>query len=79
MERIETTILKNLIINEEYSRKVLPFLKSEYFESFHEKVAFEEISKFIIEYNNLPTKEAIIIESEKRTDISDEGFKDIST
>ena len=78
MERIETTILKNLIINEEYSRKVLPFIKGEYFESLHEKVTFEEIAKFIIEYNNLPTKEAIIIESEKRTDISDEGFKDIS-
>ena len=59
--------------------KYYHFIKSEYFESFHEKVAFEEISKFIIEYNNLPTKEAIIIESEKRTDISDEGFKDIST
>ena len=78
MERIETTILKNLIINEEYSRKVLPFIKGEYFESLHEKVTFEEIAKFIIEYNNLPTKEAIIIESEKRTDISDEGFKNIS-
>ena len=61
MERIETTILKNLIVNEEYSRKVLPFIKGEYFESLHEKVTFEEIAKFIIEYNNLPTKEAIII------------------
>jgi hypothetical protein len=79
MERIETTILKNLIFNEDYSRKVLPFLKNEYFESYHEKVVFEEIAKFIIEYGNLPSKEAIVIESEKRTDISDEGFKDIST
>ena len=79
MERIETTILKNLIFNEEYSRKVLPFLKNEYFESYHEKVVFEETAKFIIEYSNLPSKEAIIIEAEKRTDISDEGFKDIST
>jgi len=79
MERIETTILKNLIFNEEYSRRVLPFLKNEYFESYHEKVVFEETAKFIIEYSNLPSKEAIIIEAEKRTDISDEGFKDIST
>ena len=79
MERIETTILKNLIFNEEYSRKVLPFLKNEYFESYHEKVVFEETAKFIIEFSNLPSKEAIIIEAEKRTDISDEGFKDIST
>ena len=65
MERIETTILKNLIFNEDYSRKVLPFLKNEYFESYHEKVVFEEIAKFIIEYGNLPSKEAIVIESEK--------------
>jgi len=47
MERIETTVLKNLIFNEDYSRKVLPFLKNEYFESYHEKVTFEEIAKFI--------------------------------
>ena len=79
MERIETTVLKNLIFNEEYFRKVLPFIKGEYFDSFHEKVTFEEIAKFIVQYGNPPSKEAIIIEAEKRTDISDEGFKDIST
>ena len=77
MEKVETTILKNLIFSDEYSRKVLPFIEKEYFESYHEKVIFEEIAKFIIEYNNLPTKEVLIIESEKRTDISDDGFKDI--
>ena len=77
MENVETTILKNLIFSDEYSRKVLPFIEKEYFESYHEKVIFDEIAKFIIEYNNLPTKEVLIIESEKRTDISDDGFKDI--
>ena len=77
MEKVETTILKNLIFNDDYSRKVLPFIEKEYFESYHEKVIFDEIAKFIIEYNNLPTKEVLIIESEKRTDISDDGFKDI--
>jgi len=77
MENVETTILKNLIFNDEYSRKVLPFINKEYFESYHEKVIFEETEKFIVQYNNLPTKEAIIIESEKRTDISDDGFKSI--
>jgi len=77
MEKVETTILKNLIFSEEYSRKVLPFINKEYFESYHEKVIFEEIAKFIIEYNNLPTKEVLIIEAERRTDISDDGFKDI--
>ena len=77
MEKVETTILKNLIFSDEYSRKVLPFIEKEYFENHHEKVIFDEIAKFIIEYNNLPTKEVLIIESEKRTDISDDGFKNI--
>ena len=77
MEKVETTILKNLIFCDDYSRKVLPFINKEYFESYHEQVIFDEIAKFIIQYNNLPTKEVLIIESEKRTDISDDGFKDI--
>ena len=48
MERIETTILRNLIYNEEYSRKVIPFIKPEYFEQRSEKVIFEEITQFIV-------------------------------
>jgi len=77
METIETTILKNLIYNNEYSRKVLPFITKEYFEDYNEKVIFEEVSNFIIKYNNLPTKETLIIESEKRTDITDDNFKQV--
>ena len=77
METIETTILKNLIHNDEYSRKVLPFISKEYFEDYNEKVIFEEVSNFIIKYNNLPTKETLIIESEKRTDITDDNFKQV--
>ena len=48
MERIETTILRNLIFNEEYSLKVIPFIKPEYFQQRSEKIIFEEITKFII-------------------------------
>ena len=77
MERIETTILRNLIFNDEYSKKVLPFIHSEYFENIHEKIIFEETTKFIVKYNNLPTREAINIEAEKRTDITDEIFKQV--
>ena len=77
METVETTILKNLLYTDEYSRKVLPFLKKEYFEDYNEKIIFEEISNFIEKYNNLPTKETLIIESEKRTDINDDSFKNI--
>ena len=61
MERIETTILRNLIYNEEYSRKVIPFIKSEYFESRTEKVIFEEITQFIVKYGSSITIEALNI------------------
>ena len=77
MEKIETTILKNLIFNDEYCRKVLPFLKQDYFESFHERVIFEEIANFVIKYSTMPTKDVIGIEVEKRTDISEDTFKTV--
>ena len=77
METIESTILKNLLFNNDYCRKVLPFIKSEYFENFHEKVVFEEICKFVVSYDNLATKEVLLIETEKRTDISEDTFKTI--
>ena len=74
MDSIEITILKNLIHNDEYSRKVIPFINKEYFEEFHQKIIFEEVCTFIVKYNSLPTKETLIIESEKRTDITDDVF-----
>jgi replicative DNA helicase len=74
MEKIETTILRNLLFNNDYCRKVLPFLKNEYFENFHEKVVFEEICNFILAYDNLATKEVLLIETEKRTDISEDTY-----
>jgi replicative DNA helicase len=77
MEKIETTILKNLLFNNDYCRKVLPFIKSEYFENLHEKVVFEEICKFVVGYDNLATKEVLLIETEKRTDINEETYKTI--
>ena len=77
MDSIETTILKNLIHNDEYSRKVIPFIDKEYFEELHEKIIFEEICTFIVKYNSLPTKETLTIESEKRTDITEEVFSKI--
>jgi len=75
MEKIETTILRNLLFNDEYCRKVLPFIKSEYFENLHEKVVFDEIGKFILSYNDLATKEVLLIETEKRTDITEDTYK----
>jgi hypothetical protein len=78
MDKIEFLILKCLINNEEYARKVLPFIKEEYFEEFEQKVVFQEISKFILEYNKIPTKQILDIEVEKRNDINGDQYKSIS-
>ena len=59
MERIERTVLSNLIHNEEYTRRVLPFIKEEYFSDRLEKILFSEIYKFVNKYNGLPSKEAL--------------------
>jgi replicative DNA helicase len=71
MERIEATILRNLVFNEEYSRKVIPFIEPDYFEQRTEKIIFEEITQFIVKYGNAITTEALAIELENRTDLSE--------
>ena len=76
MERIETTILKNLIYNEEYSRKVIPFIEPTYFEQRSEKVIFEEITQFIVKYGSAITTEALNIEVENRTDLNESEIKE---
>ena len=76
MERIETTILRNLVHNEEYSRKVIPFIEPTYFEQRSEKVIFEEITHFIVKYGSSITIEALNIEVENRTDLNESEVKD---
>lgn len=78
MEKIEFLILRNLIHNEEYLRKVLPFIRDDYFEDSEQKIVFEEISKFVLEYNDVPTKEILCIEIEKRNDVNEEQFKKLT-
>ena len=77
IETIENTIIKNLIRNEDYTRKVLPFLKPDYFDKTTEKILFEESAKFIVEYDKCPTVEILSIECEKRKDINDDTYKEI--
>ena len=77
MDQIELLILRNLIHNEEYVRKVIPFIKAEYFENKNQRVVFEQIFKFVEEYNKPTTKEILCIEVEKRDDINDGEFKEI--
>ena len=75
-ERIQETILRNLIFTEEYYRKVVPFLKEDYFEEYHEKVIFEEISDFASKYDKVPTQEVLAINVQNRNDLTDETFRD---
>ena len=77
MDKIEFLVLNNLINNEEYLRKTIPFLKDEYFEDHNQKIVFQEIAKFVDEYNDVPTKEVLSIEVEKRKDINEDVYKQI--
>jgi len=78
-ERIETTILSNLFYNEGFTRKTLPFLKPLYFNKRDERLLFEEIEKFVLQYKNVPTKESITIEINNRKDINEEEYQGVKT
>ena len=75
MERLENIILTNLLYNEEYTRKTLPFIQEEYFSQFSEKAVFQEIRKYFNKYSNIPSKEALIIELNERNDLTEEHFQ----
>ena len=77
MDRIETTILQNLIYNEEYSRKVIPFIEPDYFENKSERITFEQIAEFIVKYGTTITIEALNIEVDNRTDLTETEVKEI--
>ena len=73
--KTETLILKHLIDDEGYARRTLPYLKSEYFSEKSDKLVYESIDKFINKYNNLPTREALTLEIDSESNISDEDFE----
>lgn len=73
-ERIETIILSNLINDEEFCRKTLPFLKSEYFSERSDKVVFVDIETFFSKYNKVPTQQILKIHLEDRTDMKQSEF-----
>ena len=70
---LEQTILRNLLTNEPYMRKVVPFLKKEYFEGVYQHI-FTEVTKFVTKYNKLPTLEAFKIEIDQSDRISDQMY-----
>jgi len=78
VKSVELVILENLVHNDEYARRVIPFLKKEYFHDKKERILFESIQDFVIQYNNLPTKEAISIGLNKDKNITEDEYKGIS-
>ena len=75
MERIEKTILKNLLYNEEFTRRVFPFLDPKYFLNSIDKIVFQQIYEFIDLYKNRPTKEALIIDLSNQKNITETEFQ----
>ena len=76
-QTIERTTLSNLVTNEEYCRKVLPFIKPDYFNVKEERVVFEEITNFVDKYKKIPTKISLEIEVESRKDLTEDQHKKI--
>lgn len=74
MSKVETVILRGLIYDEEYIRKVLPFLKEEYFHEETDRIVFKELIKYFVKYNSLPTKEAILIVLNDKTNLTEVVF-----
>ena len=74
---IQTTILRNLLTNDDFTRKVVPFLKKEYFEGAH-KVTFDMILSFVTKYNKLPTTETLKVQLSDAS-ISDNMYADVGS
>ena len=73
---IEQTILSHIISNEPFARKVLPFLKEEYFQDQHVRITYKLVDDYVNKYNNLPTKEVLLLELNNKTGLSENVFKD---
>ena len=76
-QSIEKTALTNLICNEDYARKVIPFIKKDYFAVREERLLFEEILKFVEKYKKIPTKTSLNIEIESRKDLTEDDHDKI--
>lgn len=73
--RIEDTILRHLMHDESYARKVIPFLKTEYFIDASERLIYDKINAFVLKYNSLPTYEALHIQIEDHPGLSEDLHK----
>ena len=71
---IEQTVIRNVLTNEHFMRKTLPFIKPEYFEGVY-RILFKEIAKYVAKYNNLPTAESFKIEVDQSDKFNDEQYQ----
>jgi replicative DNA helicase len=76
--QLEKTILRNLLKNDDYTRKVLPFIKNEYFSSEEDRVLYKEIKDFVIKYNKAPTYDALQIEVDSLPSLKEDQVKNIN-
>ena len=76
---IEQTIFSNLLSNEEYARKAIPFLKEEYFQSYEDKIIFKLIDEYVGKYNAFPSREALVIDLSNKDGLNEEAFKTAKT
>jgi len=74
---IESLIIANLLFNDEYARRVSPFLKNDYFENKIYRKIFEEYAEYVDKYGKIPTIDALIIEIDKRKDINQNEYSEI--
>ena len=77
MQTIERTALTQLVTNEKYARKVLPFIKGDYFSDRTERTVFEEITKFVDKYNKIPTQTSLEIEVQSRKDLNENEYSKV--
>jgi archaellum biogenesis ATPase FlaH len=76
---LEKTILSNLIYNEEFCRRVFPYIKEEYFDDPSVKKIFSTFAEYVTEYKSPPSIEALKISIDKRKDLNEQSFKDVNT
>jgi len=77
MDRVESTILRNMVHDEDYLRKVVPFIQPDYFDNHKDRVVFEEMVKFVVKYDKPANQEILKIEVENRSDVTDTEFKEL--
>ena len=75
--KIENVILQNLANDDVFMRKVIPFLKRDYFIDSTDKIVYDKIKSFIDEYNSIPSKDALTIAAQNDKSLSEDQYKEV--